>query len=96
MGDLCGFVSVSVNPKHCSLDFKEDGYITLLNWWFNGVLFDGTHNEMSVRLCDSVAIVRVTSQVILCSTIALFLFSAPAHHQPLNEPPCSDESSCSS
>lgn len=68
MWDLGGFASVSVkfyvSPKHCSLNFKDDGYIVLLNWCFNAVLFDDAHNEMSLRSHDTIAIVHVTSQVI--------------------------------
>lgn len=42
----------STTPKHFLLNFKADGYITLPN----GILFDGTHNEMPLRLwchCNS-------------------------------------------
>lgn len=68
MGDLGGFASVSVkfhvSPKHCSLNFQDDGYIILLNWCFNAVLFDDAHNEMSLRFHDTIAIVHAPSQVI--------------------------------
>lgn len=80
-GGLGGFASVSVKlyviPKHCSLNFKDDGYITLLNWCFNDVLFDDAHNEMSMRMHDTIAIVRVTSQVIF-TPLSLLCFSAPS------------------
>lgn len=50
-GDLGGFASVSVKlyviPNHYSRNFKDDDYITLLNWCFNDVFFEDIHNGMS-------------------------------------------------
>ena len=78
--DLSGFASVSAKlyliPKHRSLNFEDDGYITLLSWCLNDVLFDDTHNEMSVRLHDTVAIVHVTSREIF-TLPSLRCFLAP-------------------
>ena len=79
-GDLSGFASgsvkLSVIPKYCSLNFKGDSYITLLNWCFNDVLPDDTYSEMPVRLFDAIAIVHVTCQVIFAPP-SLHGFSAP-------------------
>ena len=82
MGDLSGFASVYVKlyviPKHCSLNFKDDGYITLFNWCVNDILFDDTHNQISVKLHGTIAIVHLTSQMIFTPP-SLRCFSA---HQP--------------